>query len=265
MLFSLSGHVQRVGCFELPFSATVRDAFEVCGGGAPDGHVLQALQPGGPLLGIMPAASCLDITLEPEAFREKGAIGLGGGGLVFLDESACVLDLCAQYEWFIEDESCGRCTTCHGGSQRATEIIRRIQRGGGRESDLGKLRLLADTLRYSNCFHGQFALATLINALDWFQDEIKQHIFERRCRAQVCKGLIRYQGDREAANRPELAGALARANEHCINVVTGQADGACLECFVCREILPETVRVVDAFESGLGPASELISVQPAER
>ena len=36
-----------------------------------------------------------------------------------------MLDLCAQFEWFIEDESCGRCTTCHGGSQRAVEIIRK--------------------------------------------------------------------------------------------------------------------------------------------
>jgi len=238
----------------------VKDAYEVCAGGAPEGHTFKALQPGGPLLGIIPGFA-MELTIEAESFREKGAVGLGGGGLVFLDDTACVLDLCAQFEWFIEDESCGRCTTCHGGSQRATEIIRRIQRGGGRESDVGKLRLLAQTLRYSNCFHGQFALTTLINAVDFFTKEIEEHIYERKCRAQTCFGLVRYEANRDAAT-PE---ALARANELCINALTGESDGACFNCPVCHELLPDAVRIVDAFEPGVGPSPELISVQPAER
>ena len=262
MIFSLSGNINRVGAFELPFGAPMRDAYDVCAGGAPEGHTFKALQPGGPLLGIIPDFA-LDLTIEAESFREKGAVGLGGGGLVFLDDTACVLDLCAQFEWFIEDESCGRCTTCHGGSQRATEIIRRIQRGGGRESDVGKLRLLAQTLRYSNCFHGQFALTTLINAVDFFTEEIEEHIYQRRCRAQTCFGLVRYEANRAAAE--QTPDALAHANELCINALTGGSDGACLKCSVCHELLPHAVRLVDAFEPTVGPAPELISVQPAER
>jgi NADH-quinone oxidoreductase subunit F len=260
MVFSLSGNVQRVGAFELAFGTPVKDAYEVCAGGAPEGHTFKALQPGGPLLGIIPGFA-MELTIEAESFREKGAVGLGGGGLVFLDDTACVLDLCAQFEWFIEDESCGRCTTCHGGSQRATEIIRRIQRGGGRESDVGKLRLLAQTLRYSNCFHGQFALTTLINAVDFFTSEIDEHIYERKCRAQTCFGLVRYEANRDAAN----GDALVRANQLCINALTGESEGACFNCPVCHELMPEAVRIVDAFEPGVGPAPELISIQPAER
>jgi NADH:ubiquinone oxidoreductase subunit F (NADH-binding) len=136
MMFTVSGHVQRAGCFELPFGTSVRDAYEVCGGGAPEGHAFKALQPGGPLLGVINERS-LDFTIEPESFREGNAVGLGGGGFVFLDDRACIVDLCTQFEWFIEDESCGRCTTCHGGTQRMVEILRRIQRGAGRESDIG--------------------------------------------------------------------------------------------------------------------------------
>jgi NADH:ubiquinone oxidoreductase subunit F (NADH-binding) len=264
MMFTISGSVQRVGCFELPMGTTVRELFEVCGGGAPDGHAFKALQPGGPLLGIMPDWS-LDLGMEPENFREKGMGSLGGGGFVMLDDHDCIVDLCAQYEWFLEDESCGRCTTCHGGTQRATEILRRIQRGGGRESDIGKIRLLSATLRYSNCFHGQFATTVIANALDWFSDEVNEHIHQRRCRAQKCAGLIKYVADREKASQPEYAEALARANAVCINAVTGASDGACLECFVCREVLPEVVAVEDRFDPNVGPAPELISVQPAER
>src|SRR5690606_2130676 len=82
MMFTLSGDVQRMGCFELPMGTTVRQAYEICAGGAPEGRQFKALQPGGPLLGIMPAFS-LDLGMEPENFREKGMGSLGGGGLVF--------------------------------------------------------------------------------------------------------------------------------------------------------------------------------------
>jgi hypothetical protein len=265
MMFSLSGHVQRVGVFELAFGTTIGQAYEQCGGGAPEGHSFKALQPGGPLLGIIPEFA-LDLGIENEAFREKGAVGIGGGGFVFLDDRACIVDLCTQFEWFLEDESCGRCTTCHGGTQRMVEILRRIQKGGGRESDIGKFRLLADTLRYSNCFHGQFAPTIINNTLEWFAAELEEHIFERRCRARVCKGLTRYEADRDALTQADPA-AVAAAAERCLtNATRGTPDAQpCLDCVVCAELLPGVVRVVDAFEPGLGPAPELISVQPAAR
>jgi NADH:ubiquinone oxidoreductase subunit F (NADH-binding) len=264
MMFSLSGHVRRSGCFELPFGTTVREAYEVCGGGAPEGRRFKALQPGGPLLGVIPQFA-LDLAMEPEAFREGKAVGLGGGGFVFLDDSDCIVHLCEQFEWFLEDESCGRCTTCHGGTQRMVEMLRRIQRGGGRESDAGKFRLIADTLRYSNCFHGQFAPSIIVNTLDFFAEELNEHIFQRRCRSKKCAGLIRYEADRDAASRSENAEALAKANDLCLRVATGESEGACLDCVVCAELLPDAVRIVDAFPAGVGPAPELISVQPAER
>jgi NADH:ubiquinone oxidoreductase subunit F (NADH-binding) len=264
MIFTLSGNVQRVGAFEVAMGTPVREVYEVCGGGPPPGRQFRALQSGGPLAGIM-SSFALEIGLEPEQFREKGMAAMGGGGLVFLDDSACIVDLCAQFEWFLEDESCGRCTTCHGGTQRMVEIVRRIQRGGGRESDAGKLRLLANTLRYSNCIHGQAAPAVIVNTLDFFQQEFEEHVFERRCRARVCKGLIRYEVDGAALDRPEVAAARGRADQLCPNALTGATEAACLSCAVCKELLGEAIRVVDAFEAGLGPAPEPISVQPAER
>jgi hypothetical protein len=95
-------------------------------------------------------------------------------------------------------------------------------------------------------------------------DDVNEHIYDRRCRAKVCKGLIAYEADRDEAGRPEHAAALVRANRACIRVLAGERTDACLDCFVCRELLPEVVRIVDRFEPGAGPAPELISVQPAE-
>ena len=159
---ALSGNINRVGCFEMPFGTPIRDSFyEVCGGGAPEGHTVQG----------DPARRA-----ARRRHRRTSALDLGDGARVYRENRARLprrrrLRLprrhglrhrpLSQLHWFLEDESCGRCTTCHGGTQRTTEILRRIQRGGGRESDIGKLRLLADTLRYSNCFHGQLALATI--------------------------------------------------------------------------------------------------------
>jgi NADH-quinone oxidoreductase subunit F len=262
-MFCASGDVERVGCFELPFGTPLRTLLEVCAGGIPDGRPIKAIQIGGPLTGITPEFY-LDLGMEPQTYRENKLGSLGGGGFVFMDDSTCVVDVLSQIHWFLEDESCGRCTTCHGGTQRMVEILRRIQRGGGRESDVGKMRLLCDTLRYSNCQHGQLAPVTILHTLEWFMDDLNEHIYQRRCPARVCPGLIAYEADRDAASRPEHAEALARANRACLRVLEGERTDACLDCFVCRELLPDVVRVVDRFEPGVGPAPELISVQPAE-
>jgi NADH:ubiquinone oxidoreductase subunit F (NADH-binding) len=266
MMFTTSGAVQRVGCFELAFGTKVRGLYETCAGGPPEGHTFKATQVGGPLTGVMPEFS-LDLGMEPEVFRENKMGTLGGGGFVFLDDTDCIIDLCAHFEWFLEDESCGRCTTCHGGTQRMVEILRRIQKGGGRESDIGKFRLLADTLRYSNCVHGQAAPAIVVNMLDWFEQELQEHVFNKRCPAKVCRGLIRYEVDDAA---PADEAGLKKAYDYCptgaVKLIDGQyviEDSLCIRCDVCRECVPGSIRTVDAYEGAAGAAPELISVQPA--
>jgi NADH:ubiquinone oxidoreductase subunit F (NADH-binding) len=203
--------------------------------------------------------------MEPEIYRENKLGSLGGGGFVFMDDRSCVINLLSQLHWFLEDESCGRCTTCHGGTQRMVEILRRIQRGGGRESDVGKMRLLTETLRNANCQHGQLMPVTILHTLDWFMDDLEEHIFERRCSAGACKGLMQYEVTK--ADDPNLP----KAADYCPTDAIVQEDGAwaidqalCVQCNACREIAPNAVSLVDRFPRGLGPAPELLSVQPAE-
>ena len=244
-MFSLSGHIQRVGVLEVPLGYPMDKLIFDAGGGVPEGRTLKAIQPGGPLAGILPAEHA-GLPLEPEAFREKG-VQMGGGGLVFVDDSACIVDLCTYFAWFVEDESCGRCTTCHGGNQRMTEILRRWARGEGRESDFDLVKLLGNTLLYSNCVHGQASPTVVLNILNFFEDEVREHVFEKRCRAKVCKGLIRYQVSRQG---PELA----EAEAICPTKAVVKKDGGyeidqplCVKCNACREVAPQAVEVVDAF------------------
>jgi NADH:ubiquinone oxidoreductase subunit F (NADH-binding)/(2Fe-2S) ferredoxin len=244
-MFSLSGHVQRVGVLEVPFGTPVRRLVYDAGGGPPEGRSLKAIQPGGPLGGILPARE-VDLPLEPEPFREKGTL-LGSGGLVFIDDSACVIDLCLYFEWFAEDESCARCTTCRGGTQRMVEILRRISNGGGRPSDLGLLRMLGHAMRYSNCAHGQAAPTAVMNTIETFLDEYMEHIENKRCPAKVCRGLIRYEIVGKSYNLPEAAAICPTAA-----IVQQDGDyvidqGLCIKCDACRELAPAAVHVVDAF------------------
>ncbi|MDP2950398.1 MAG: NADH-ubiquinone oxidoreductase-F iron-sulfur binding region domain-containing protein [Chloroflexota bacterium] len=244
-MFSLSGHIQRVGVVEVPFGTPLRRVVYEAGGGPPGGRALKAVQPGGPLSGII-HADHVDIPLEPESFRELGA-SMGGGGLVILDDSNCVIDLCLYFEWFAEDESCGRCTTCRGGTQRMVEILKRIARGTSRPSDIGLLRLLADAMRNANCGHGQAAPTAVMNIVDTFAAEVQEHIEGKRCPARVCPGLIRYD---IVGDSPRLTEAAAICPTAAIVATNGQYaidQGLCIRCDACREVAPEAVQVGDEF------------------
>jgi NADH-quinone oxidoreductase subunit F len=244
-MFSLSGHIQRAGVVEVPLGYPMDKLIFEAGGGLPEGRTLKAIQPGGPLAGILPAVH-VGLPLEPEAFREKG-VQMGGGGLVVIDDSACIVNLCTYFEWFAEGESCGRCTTCHGGTQRLVEILRRWTCGEGRESDFEHIKLLGNTLLYSNCVHGQAAPTIALNTLSFFEDEVREHVFEKRCRAKVCKGLIRYQVSQQS---PELAEAEAICPTNAVVKKDGSYEidqSLCIKCNACREVAPQAIEVVDAF------------------
>lgn len=185
-MFTFSGAVNWAGCVEVPFGPTIGQVIDQWCGGMRPGHEFKGFQPGGPLSGIVGPNRSLTLTLDP--YRELGLF-LGGGGIVFFDQFTCIIDFCKFFLGFCEDESCGRCTTCHGGTQRAVEVMRRIAAGGGRDSDHQVLQKLVNTMIWSNCFHGQFAMTTIKTALKAFPEEWDEHIVEKRCRAGVCPAL----------------------------------------------------------------------------
>ncbi len=245
-MFTFSGAVNYTSCVEIPFGLPMRQALERYAGGMKGGRPCKAVQPGGPLSGVIAAAE-LDLPMTLAPYRERG-IFLGGGGILFLDDSACVVDLCKSYAAFCEDESCGRCTTCHGGTQRAVETIRRIQQGGGRESDLDNLEDLARTLFWSNCQHGQLAPNSFRSAIRFFREEWLEHIVDKRCRAQVCEGLVEYriraQSDPLLAEAKEICPTGAISEERAVYAID---DAMCVRCGACREVAPAAVELRDRF------------------
>jgi len=244
-MFCLSGQVQRVGIVEVPLGTPMSDVVMIMGGGPPEGRALKAIQPGGPLSGIIPASD-IGIPLEPDPFRERGVL-MGSGGLVILDDSACIVDLCIYFEWFAEDESCGRCTTCFAGTRRMLEILRRISNGRGRAADLELIKLLGDVAQNANCFHGQGAPTAVKSMFRFFEDELMEHVERKQCPAKACRGLVRY----EVLHQSEL---LPRAEAICPTGAVVRDNGAyridqakCIKCDACREQAPYAIAVVDEF------------------
>jgi len=245
-IFSLTGHIDRPGVIEVPFGFPFRTFYDMFAAGPwYERKAWKAIQSGAALAGILPAHIALKLTLEPEVFREHGVI-MGGGGIVFIDETACIVDLNIMFSWFLEDESCGRCTTCHGGTQRMTEIFRRIARGAGHPDDYSKMGILGQALQWSNCVHGSASPTIMLKSAEYFREEIDEHILHRRCPAKVCRDLIRYE---ITGSSPKLAEAAAICPTEAI-VQEGKGwkiiDERCVRCDACREIAPEAVQVVDA-------------------
>ncbi len=186
-MFSLSGHVQRVGVVEVPLGIPLRRIVEDMGGGALPGHHIKAIQPGGPLGGIMPA-SLLDTPLEPQAFAPHGVL-MGSGGIVVLDERTCMIDLSRYFLVFAADESCARCTTCRIGTMRLTDILGRMCAGQASKSDLDRIPRINALLNFSNCAHGKSGATAATSALRHFESEFLAHIVDKQCPAGFCEGL----------------------------------------------------------------------------
>ncbi len=251
-MFTVSGDVGRTGCVEVPFGMTVDELLAGIGG-INDGLAFKALQQGGPLSGLLPAAVAGPLRLEPEPFRELGT-GMGGGGLIFLDDRRCVVDLNVMMAHFLEDESCGRCTTCRIGNQRMVEIFERTSRGEGRGEDVAHLKSLDASFQYSNCFHGTLSPTIMRNTLQHFREEYDIHLNEHRCPAQVCEGLVKYV---VVGNSPALAEAAAICPDHiAAKGVQPNMDGRCSRGGACVEVAPDDVAVVDRFD-GLIPLREI--------
>jgi NADH:ubiquinone oxidoreductase subunit F (NADH-binding) len=240
-VFSFSGDVRFTGFMELPWGVPLPDVLAACGG-ISEGGQLKALQAGGPLAGYLPAVIAKELTLEPSAFRPHGAL-VGAGGIVFVSDRACSIDLNAMFAEFLEDESCGRCTTCHGGNQRMAEVFRRTGRGGARREDRHNLELLGDTLLYSNCVHGQASPTIMRNTLTFFEAEYEAHLHEGRCDSLRCPGLARLvvanQADPRLDEAVEICPTGAIAGEPGDRRVD---DAACIRCGACVDVAPRGMR-----------------------
>jgi NADH-quinone oxidoreductase subunit F len=133
MLFTLSGDVRHPGVYELPLGLPLRDLVEGIGGGPPESRRLKAIFPGASNTVIPP--ELLGTPMSFDAMRAVGT-GLGSGGFVVYDDSACIVRATLAFSRFLFVESCAQCPACKHGTGAITELLERIDRGDGSEVDV---------------------------------------------------------------------------------------------------------------------------------
>jgi NADH:ubiquinone oxidoreductase subunit F (NADH-binding)/NADH:ubiquinone oxidoreductase subunit E/Pyruvate/2-oxoacid:ferredoxin oxidoreductase delta subunit len=189
-VFSLAGKIRHGGLIEVPMGITINQIVHDIGGGIADGREFKAMLVGGPSGGCIPA-SLGETPVDYEALSEIGAM-MGSGGLIVLDDSDCIVEMCRYFLSFTQDESCGKCTPCRIGTKRMLEMLTRLCEGKGKESDLELLNELGQAVaKQSLCGLGKTAPNPVLTALNYFKDEFIAHV-NGKCPAGKCKPLIDY-------------------------------------------------------------------------
>jgi NADH-quinone oxidoreductase subunit F len=188
-VFSLVGKINNTGLVEVPMGITLKEIIYDIGGGIPKNKKFKAVQTGGPSGGCIPA-SLMNLPVDYEKLTEVGSI-MGSGGMIVLDEDTCVVDVAKYFIEFTNDESCGKCTSCRDGSSALLEILTKICKGEGEESDLQTLVEFSDAIKDgSMCGLGQTLPNPVLSTVKYFKNEYLQHIKYKKCPALVCKSIV---------------------------------------------------------------------------
>jgi formate dehydrogenase beta subunit len=162
--YSVSGRVARPGVYLLPAGSTIRDVIAAAGGMA-EGHVFKAYQPGGPSSGLLPA-SIDDVPLDFDTLQPLGTF-IGSAAVVVLSDQDRARDAALNMLRFFEDESCGQCTPCRVGCEKAVKLMQADRWDRGLLEELSQA--MADA---SICGLGQAAPNPIRSVITHFSDEV---------------------------------------------------------------------------------------------
>lgn len=244
-LFAISGKLKYPGLVEVPMGTTLRDIIFETAGGIVNDKKFKAAQIGGPSGSCM-VSRHLDIPLDFESLHKTGAI-MGSGGLLIVDEDTCMVDLSCFFAEFLQKASCGKCIPCREGTHRILQILKSItekpsnthHQSLDRFKGVMQLEDIGSVMKETSlCGLGKTAAIPILSALSYFREEFEEHIFERKCRANVCRGLRTYEIDVEACT-----GCTICATKCPENAIIGTAryphfivEDKCTGCGICLEV-----------------------------
>jgi len=236
-VFALTGRIENSGLVEVPMGTTLREIIYDIGGGIRDGKEFKAVQTGGPSGGVI-TKDFLDTPIDFDSLTTIGSM-MGSGGMIVMDEGDCIVDVTKFYMEFCVDESCGKCAPCRIGTKRMHQILDKITRGNGVQSDIRDLKNIGHATRKTSlCGLGQTSANPVLSTLHYFEDEYLEHINEGRCRAAKCKDLISYTIDAE-----NCTGCTVCAKKCPVPCIAGERkelhvidQSSCIKCGICYEV-----------------------------
>ncbi|GAA4361438.1 NADH-quinone oxidoreductase subunit NuoF [Kangiella marina] len=180
-VFSVSGHVNKPGNYEIGLGTPFKELLEMAGG-MKDGKKLKAVIPGGSSAPVLPADVMMDITMDYDALGKAGSM-LGSGAVIIMDEDTDMVEVLGRIAHFYYEESCGQCTPCREGTGWMSRMIHRISRGEGHVDDLKKLDEIAGNIMGRTiCALGDAAAMPVQSFIKYFKDEFVAKIEQAQTR-----------------------------------------------------------------------------------
>jgi NADH-quinone oxidoreductase subunit F len=174
-LYSISGHVNRPGIYELPLGFPMRKLIEDVAGGVPGGKKLKAVIPGGSSCPVL-SADEIDVALDYDSVAKIGSM-LGSGGTVVMDEDTCMVDVARRIMHFYAHESCGWCIPCREGTAWLRKMLDRFHEGNGRSEDIPLIAELSQNmLGRTFCALGDAAALPTISIVKKWRNEFEDHL-----------------------------------------------------------------------------------------
>ena len=179
-IFSVSGHVQKPGNFEVSMGIPFADLLALAGG-MKNGAKLKAVIPGGTSMPVLPAEIMMKTNMDYDSLMKAGSM-LGSGGVIVMDESTCMVKALARISKFYMHESCGQCTPCREGSGWVYRLVQKIEDGNASMSDLDQLAKAAKNIEGRTiCAFGEAAAWPVAGFLRHFREEFEYHIHHKKC------------------------------------------------------------------------------------
>ena len=176
-IFSLSGHVEKPGNYELPLGTTFRELIYEHGGGIPGGKKIKAIMPAGASSSLIIANDkALDTPMDYESVPDVGA-QLGSASVIVVDETVDIPWLINKTIHFFKHESCGKCTPCREGNYWMVHLTERIANGQAAPEDVDLLYSVANQIQGKClCALGEFSIEAVLSGIDRFSSDFDKAV-----------------------------------------------------------------------------------------
>lgn len=170
--FSVSGHIEKPGNYELPMGIPFKDLLELCGG-VLGGRKLKAVIPGGSSVPVLTADAIMDCTMDYNGLQQAGS-SFGTGAVMVMDETTCMVKVLRRISRFYMAESCGQCTPCREGTGWLYRMLTSITEGRAELGDLDQLVEVANKIEgHTICALGDAAAWPVQSFLKCFHHEFE--------------------------------------------------------------------------------------------
>jgi NADH-quinone oxidoreductase subunit F len=173
-IFSVSGHVNKPGNYEIPLGTPFKTLLELVGG-IKGGKKLKAVIPGGSSMPVLPADVIMETNLDYDSVMKAGSM-LGSGGMMVMDEDTCMVKVARRLAQFYKHESCGQCTPCREGSGWVYKLMVAFEKGQASVEDIDRLAKTAKNIEGKTiCVFGEAISWPVGGFLRHFRHEFEAH------------------------------------------------------------------------------------------